>query len=266
MQCRCAARKRARNFHELSPGTPVDILTMLRVQANAKIVTQMTFATNWTSPSNTRTIGRMKRYLPARVAFVALAVSAALFSSASFAQTSPDAVVKGAVEGTVNAMKADPQARGGDMAKITQLVQTRFVPATDFQRTTRIAVGKAWSTATPEQQKQLYDQFQTLLVRTYTSSLSQLRDEDVKFKFDSPTLDAGGKDAVVQSHVYSTGGDNPVRYRLEKTPDGWKIYDIDMMGAWLIQVYQTQFAGQLQKGGVDGLIKFLTTHNARTAE
>jgi ABC-type transporter MlaC component len=127
-------------------------------------------------------------------------------------------------------------------------------------------VGKAWSTATPDQQKALYDQFQTLLVRTYTSSLSQLRDEDVKFKFDPPTLDAGGKDAVVQSHVYSTGGDNPVRYRLEKTPDGWKIYDIDMMGAWLIQVYQTQFAGQLSKGGVDGLIKFLTAHNARTAE
>jgi ABC-type transporter MlaC component len=66
--------------------------------------------------------------------------------------------------------------------------------------------------------------------------------------------------------VYSTGGDNPVRYRLEKTSDGWKIYDIDMMGAWLIQVYQTQFAGQLSKGGVDGLIKFLTAHNARTAE
>jgi phospholipid transport system substrate-binding protein len=145
-------------------------------------------------------------------------------------------------------------------------VQTRFVPATDFQRTTRIAVGKAWSTATPDQQKALYEQFQTLLVRTYTSSLSQLRDEDVKFTFDPPTLDAGGKDAVVQSHVHSTGGDNPVRYRLEKTPDGWKIYDIDMMGAWLIQVYQTQFAGQLSKGGVEGLIKFLTAHNARTAE
>lgn len=208
----------------------------------------------------------MKRYFPVRVVLFALAFSAALFSSTSFAQTSPDAVVKSAVEGTVSAMKADPAARGGDMTKISQLVESRFVPATDFQRTTRIAVGKAWSTATPDQQKALYEQFQTLLVRTYTSSLSQLRDEDVKFKFDAPTLDAGGKDAVVQSHVYSTGGDNPVRYRLEKTPEGWKIYDIDMMGAWLIQVYQTQFAGQLAKGGVDGLIKFLTAHNERTTE
>ncbi|SAK91382.1 Ttg2 family toluene tolerance protein [Caballeronia temeraria] len=204
----------------------------------------------------------MKRYLSICLAFFLASMS---FAGEALAQTSPDAVVKNAVEGTVNAMKADPQARGGDMAKITQLVETRFLPATDFQRTTRIAVGKAWASATPDQQKQLYDQFQTLLVRTYAASLAQLRDQDVKFKFDAPSIDASAKDAVVESHVVSTGGDNPVRYRLEKTPQGWKIYDIDMMGAWLIQVYQQQFAGQLQKGGVDGLIKFLSEHNARSA-
>ena len=204
----------------------------------------------------------MKRYLSVCFAFLLAAMS---FSGEALAQSSPEVVVKAAVEGTVNAMKADPQARGGDMAKITQLVETRFLPATDFQRTTRIAVGKAWASATPEQQKQLYDQFQTLLVRTYAASLSQLRDQDVKFKFDAPNIDANTKDTVVESHVISTGGDNPVRYRLEKTPQGWKIYDIDMMGAWLIQVYQQQFAGQLQKGGVDGLIKFLSEHNARSA-
>ncbi|SAK69149.1 Ttg2 family toluene tolerance protein [Caballeronia hypogeia] len=204
----------------------------------------------------------MKRYLSICFAFL---LGSMFVAGEALAQTSPDAVVKAAVEGTVNAMKADPQARGGDMAKITQLVETRFVPATDFQRTTRIAVGKAWTSATPEQQKQLYEQFQTLLVRTYAASLSQLRDQDVKFSFDAPKVDANAKDTVVESHVISTGGDNPVRYRLEKTPQGWKIYDIDMMGAWLIQVYQQQFAGQLQKGGVDSLIKFLSEHNARSA-
>ncbi|SAK75155.1 Ttg2 family toluene tolerance protein [Caballeronia arationis] len=203
----------------------------------------------------------MKRYLSICFAFLA----ASLFHSGeAFAQASPDSVVKTAVEGTVNAMKADPQARGGDMAKITQLVETRFVPATDFERMTRIAVGKAWSTATPEQQKQLYEQFQKLFVRTYASSLAQLRDQDVKFVFDTPKVDANAKDVVVESHVISTGGDNPVRYRLAKGAQGWKIYDIDMMGAWLVQVYQQQFAGQLSKGGVDGLIKFLTEHNARS--
>ncbi|SOE99295.1 ABC-type transporter Mla maintaining outer membrane lipid asymmetry, MlaC component [Burkholderia sp. OK233] len=200
----------------------------------------------------------MKRYLSAFLA-------AAVVSTAAYAQSAPDAVVKGAVEGTVAAMKADPQARGGDMAKITELVQTRFVPATDFQRTTRIAVGKAWSTATPEQQKQLYDQFTLLLVRTYAASLSQLRDQDVKFKFLPVNVAAGSKDLVVQSHVISNGGDDSIDYRMTKGANGWKIYDINMMGAWLIQVYQTQFADQISKGGVDGLIKFLTAHNARSA-
>lgn len=200
----------------------------------------------------------MKRYLSAFFA-------AALVSTAAFAQSAPDAVVKAAVEGTVNAMKADPQARGGDMAKITQVVETHFVPSTNFQRTTRIAVGKAWTTATPEQQKQLYEQFQKLLVGTYAASLSQLRDQDVKFKFLPSTVAAGDKDAVVQSHVISNGGDDAIGYRLEKTASGWKIYDINMMGAWLIQVYQTQFSDQLAKGGVDGLIKFMIAHNARSA-
>ena len=201
---------------------------------------------------------RMKRYLSAFLA-------AAVVSTAAFAQSAPDAIVKSAVEGTVNAMKADPQARGGDMKKITQVVESHFVPATNFQRTTRIAVGKAWATATPEQQKQLYEQFTKLLVGTYAASLSQLRDQDVKFKFAPASAAADAKDTVVQSHVLSNGGDDAIDYRLEKTANGWKIYDINMMGAWLIQVYQTQFQDQLNKGGVDGLIKFLTEHNARSA-
>jgi phospholipid transport system substrate-binding protein len=200
----------------------------------------------------------MKRYLTAFLA-------AAVVSTAAYAQTAPDTLVKSAVEGTVAAMKADSQARGGDMARITQLVETHFVPATDFQRTTRIAVGNAWSTATPEQQKQLYEQFTQLLVRTYATSLSQLRDQDVTFKFLPVNVAAGAKDAVVQSHVISRGGDDAIDYRLTKSPSGWKIYDINMMGAWLIQVYQTQFADQIAKGGIDGLIKFLTAHNARGA-
>ncbi|MGF6917536.1 MlaC/ttg2D family ABC transporter substrate-binding protein [Paraburkholderia sp. 40] len=200
----------------------------------------------------------MKRYLTAFLA-------AAVVSTAAFAQSAPDAVVKSAVQGTVSAMKADPQARGGDMAQITQVVQTHFLPATDFQRTTRIAVGKPWATATPEQQKQLYEQFTLLLTRTYAASLSQLRDQDVKFQFAPVSVQGGATDIVVQSHVISNGGDDAIDYRLTKGPSGWKIYDINMMGAWLIQVYQTQFADQIAKGGIDGLIKFLTAHNARGA-
>ena len=215
-------------------------------------------AIEWLSYSLSCSSAHMKRYISAFIA-------AAVVSTAAFAQTAPDAVVKSAVEGTVTAMKADPQARGGDMSKITQVVQSRFVPYTNFQRTTRIAVGKAWTTATPDQQKQLYEQFTKLLVGTYAASLSQLRDQDVKFRFQPAAAAEGAKDTVVQSHVISNGGDDSIDYRLEKTADGWKIYDINMMGAWLIQVYQTQFAEQLSKGGIDGLIKFLTEHNARSA-
>lgn len=201
----------------------------------------------------------MKRYL---TAFLAAAFLSGV-SGAALAQSSPDAVVKSAVEGTVKAMQADPQARGGDMNKITSVVETHFVPATDFQRTTRIAIGKAWSTATPEQQQKLYEQFQLLLVKTYASSLSQLRDSQVSFKFAASNTAAGAKDTVVQSHVLSNGGDDAIDYRLARTANGWKIYDINMMGAWLIQVYQTQFADQIAKGGIDGLIKYLVDHNAR---
>lgn len=199
----------------------------------------------------------MKRYL-----FAVLA--ATVVSTSALAQAVPDSIVKNAVEGTVQAMKADPQARSGDMGKITQVVETHFLPATDFRRTTRIAVGKAWTTATPEQQKQLYAQFQTLLVRTYAESLSQLRDQAVTFRFVPSNTPAGAKDTVVQSHVLSNGGDDAIDYRLERTATGWKIYDINMMGAWLIQVYQTQFADQIAKGGIDGLVKFLVDHNARS--
>jgi len=201
----------------------------------------------------------MKRYFTALLA-------AAFVSGAAYGQTSasPDVVVRNAVEGTVHAMQADPQARGGDMAKITEVVQTHFVPATDFQRTTRIAVGKPWTTATPEQQQKLYEQFQLLLVKTYAASLSQLRDTQVTFKFLPSNTASGAQDTVVQSHVISNGGDDAIDYRLTRTPTGWKIYDINMMGAWLIQVYQTQFAEQINKGGIDGLIKFLVEHNARS--
>lgn len=201
----------------------------------------------------------MKRYFSAFIA-------AAVVSTAAFAQSAPDAVVKNAVEGTVNAMKADPQARGGDMAKITQVVQTHFLPATDFQRTTRIAVGKAWSQATPDQQKQLYDQFTLLLTHTYAVSLSQLRDQAVTFKFGATSAGGSANDAVVQSHVLSRNNDDSVDYRLTRGPSGWKIYDINMSGAWLIQVYQTQFAEQINKGGIDALIKYLTNHNQLTAD
>ncbi|WP_186104565.1 MlaC/ttg2D family ABC transporter substrate-binding protein [Burkholderia gladioli] len=196
----------------------------------------------------------MKRHLIAFVVAAAVSVTA-------FAQSAPVDVVRSAVEGTVNAMKADPAARGGDMAKITQVVETRFLPVANFERTTRIAVGSAWSQASPAQQQELYKQFRLLMTRTYAASLAQLGSQDAKFTFKA----GGGNatDALVQSTVSTPGDTQNVGYRLGKEGNDWKIYDIDMSGAWLIQVYQGQFKSQLAAGGIDGLISFLQKHNAR---
>lgn len=198
---------------------------------------------------------RMKRHLFAFVAAAAVSVSA-------IAQSAPVDIVRTAVEGTVSAMKADPGARGGDMTKVTQVVEQRFLPATNFERTTRIAVGDAWKQATPQQQQELYKQFKLLMTRTYAASLAQLGGQDAKFSFKAGG--ASGADALVQSTVTTPGDSQSVGYRLGKVGNDWKIYDIDMSGAWLIQVYQGQFKSQLSSGGIDGLIAYLQKHNSRT--
>jgi phospholipid transport system substrate-binding protein len=203
----------------------------------------------------------MKKLIVALVALCAMTVA---YGQA--AKPAPNDIVKQAVETTVKAAKADPAARDGDLKATIKVVQANFVPYTDFKRTTRIAVGSAWNSATPDQQKQLFEQFQQLLVNTYALQLTQVRGQAVKFKIDPAEVGSNGKDAVVQSDVSGIDDDLQVGYRLGLTDDGWKIYDIDMGGAWLIRVYQQQFAGQLSQGGVDGLIKFLQEHNARVAQ
>lgn len=187
--------------------------------------------------------------------------TAACMSAAAWAQTAPVDVVKQAVVGTVDAMKQDPAARGGDITKVSQVVQTHFLPATNFERTARIAVGDAWKQATPAQQQELTKQFKVLMTRTYAASLAQLGTQDAHFTFKPAEATAG--DALVMSTVSTPGDSQQVGYRLGKVGNEWKIYDIDMSGAWLIQVYQNQFKAQLAQGGIDGLIKFLAAHNAR---
>ncbi|WP_354687875.1 ABC transporter substrate-binding protein [Cupriavidus necator] len=178
-------------------------------------------------------------------------------------RASPERLVQAAVEGVIGTIQSNPETRAGDLGKITGVVQKQFLPYTDFQRTTRLAVGGAWRTATPEQQKQLYEQFQMLLVRSYAVSLSQLREQNVKFRYQPVKGGSGATDVVVQTRVINKADEMQIDYRLQRTPNGWKIYDINMMGAWLIEVYRKQFADIVARGGVDGLVKYLTTHNAR---
>jgi ABC-type transporter MlaC component len=174
----------------------------------------------------------------------------------------PEQTVKATITEVMDAIGKDPAARAGDPEHTYQIVQQHFLPATDFRLTTQYAVGPAWAQATPAQREALFTQFQTLLARTYAVQLTQMQGENTQFKYPEPArLTPGASDAIVRTTVVAGGDTMPIDYRLHKSASGWKIYDINMMGAWLIQVYRQQFAGQLASGGVDGLIKYLAAHN-----
>jgi ABC-type transporter MlaC component len=181
-------------------------------------------------------------------------------AAASIDRSSPDRMVRAAVEGVISTIQANPETRSGDLDKITAVVRKQFLPYTDFKRTTRLAVGSAWRSASPEQQKQLYEQFETLLVRSYALSLSQLRDQALKFTY-KPSR-ASGNDVVVESSLFNKGDEVKIDYRLQRGPAGWAIYDINMSGAWLIEIYRRQFADIVARSGIDGLVKYLVSHNA----
>jgi ABC-type transporter MlaC component len=175
----------------------------------------------------------------------------------------PDAMVKGTIEDVMSTIRKDPAAQAGDQQRVYQVVEQKFLPNTDFRLTTQYAVGKAaWDQASPSQRDALFKQFQTLLAHTYATQLMQTRGQGTEFKFPPMAkLKPGATDAVVHTVVVSGGESMPVDYRVRKTDVGWKIYDINMVGAWMIQVYQQQFARQLQSGGIDGLIKYIAAHN-----
>lgn len=208
----------------------------------------------------------MNRYgiLPAAIiAPIAAVVVVSTVQAQVNTSAAPDKLVQSAVEGVITKIKSDPETRAGDLAKITAVVQREFLPYTDFGRTTRLAVGNAWKQATPEQQKTLQEQFTALLVRSYAVSLSQLREQSPKFSYKPAKSGNNASDAVVATRVMNNGDEMLIDYRLQKGADGWKIYDINMMGAWLIEVYRKQFADIVARDGIDGLIKYLNSHNAR---
>jgi len=174
----------------------------------------------------------------------------------------PAEVVRTTIDGVLAAVRADLAAAAGDAERTYAIVQQRFLPATDFMLTTEYAVGAAWAKATPAQRDALFKQFQILLARTYALQLTQIQGTDTRFTYGPPPrLAAGASDAVVKTTVVSAGDTMAIDYRLRRSAAGWKIYDINMMGAWMIQVYRQQFAAQLAAGGIDGLIKYLAAHN-----
>ena len=182
---------------------------------------------------------------------------------AADATKAPDQLIKEVSTDVLDTIKADKTIQAGDVGKIITLVDTKVMPYVNFQRMTASAVGRYWRQATPEQQKRLQDEFKILMVRTYSGALSQVKDQTVQLKPMRSNPD--DKDVVVKTEVRGKGDPIQLDYRLEKKDDGWKIYDVNVLGVWLVQNYTSSFAQEIGANGIDGLISKLAERNKAAA-
>lgn len=199
------------------------------------------------------------------LATVALAGYAGAATATPAAVEAPDVLVKRISQDVIDTAKADKAIQAGDQKKVMELVETKILPYVDFQRMTALASGRFWRDATPEQQKALSAEFRTLLIFTYSGALSQIKNETVEFK--PMRADPSDTEVEVRSQVNVARGEPiPLNYRVAKSANnGWKIYDINVLGAWLVETYKGTFASEISKGGIDGLIKALSEKNKKLA-
>jgi len=180
------------------------------------------------------------------------------------AATAPDVFVRQLSTEVIEAVKADKDIQAGNINKVMALVDTKVMPHVNFQRMTAIAVGRAWRSATAEQQKRLLEEFKTLLVRTYSGALSQVRDHTVHLKPLRPA--PSDTEVVVRTEVKGKGEPIQLDYRLEKADQGWRIYDVNVLGVWLADTsFKAQFAPIVSNGGVESLISTLTELNRKAS-
>jgi phospholipid transport system substrate-binding protein len=194
-----------------------------------------------------------------------IAIATVAFATNAVAATeAPDALVKRISADVIDTAKSDKEIQAGNQKRVMDLVESKILPHVDFQRMTALAAGRHWRDATPEQQKQLSNEFRTLLIFTYSGALSQIKNETVEFK--PLRADPADNEVEVRSQVNMARGE-PVtlNYRLAKTPAGWKIFDINVLGAWLVETYKGTFATEIGKSGIDGLIKALAERNKKLA-
>lgn len=202
----------------------------------------------------------LNKFLVTVFALVTLAFAA----TAQAGEEAPDAMVKRISQEVLEIARADREIQGGNQKRVLELVEEKILPYVDFQRMTALAAGRHWREATPEQQKQLTVEFRNLLVYTYSGAISQVKDQKLDFRpFRAAAADT---DVEVRSQVLQARGE-PIQlnYRLQKTAAGWKIYDINVLGAWLVQTYKGSFSSEIGKSGIDGLIKVLSDKNKRLA-
>jgi phospholipid transport system substrate-binding protein len=188
---------------------------------------------------------------------------AAPATSAAVTTSTPEAFIKSITADVLSTIKGDKAIQAGDLHKVVQVVDTKIMPNVNFQRMTASAVGRGWRQATPEQQKRLQDEFKTLLVYTYAGAAAQIKDQTVEFKPSRNRPE--DTEVVVRTIVRGKGDPIQLDYRLEKSGDTWKIYDVNVLGAWLVQTYQSSFAQEVNASGVDGLIGKLAERNKQLA-
>jgi phospholipid transport system substrate-binding protein len=183
-----------------------------------------------------------------------------LFAAAAVqAQQTPDALIQQVSNDVIDTIKADKAIQAGNLQRINALVDAKVMPHVNFERMTASAVGRYWRQATPEQQKRLQDEFKTLLVRTYAGALTQVRDQTVQLKpMRSSPAD---NEVVVRTQVVGRGEPIQLDYRLEKAGNDWRIYDVNVLGVWLVDQYRNSFAQEIGSHGIDGLIAKLAERN-----
>ncbi len=186
----------------------------------------------------------------------------AMFMMPAFAQVHerPEALVERLATELILSLKNDPELRNGNIEKINQLVDEKLMPHVNFNRMTASSVGRFWRQANPEQRQRLQQEFKMLLIRTYSGALTHFNNQTLAMR--PSRYRPEDKEVTIRSEVRGRGDPVQVDYRLESTPNGWKIYDLNVMGIWLVETYRTQFAQEINVRGIDGLIDTLAQRNA----
>jgi phospholipid transport system substrate-binding protein len=191
-------------------------------------------------------------------ALLGLMLSLAL-PTARAADEVPDEMIRRLSVDVLSTIKADKDVQNGDVRKIIAFVDSKIMPNVNFSRMTASAVGRNWRQATPEQQKRLQDEFKSMLVRTYAGALSQVKDQTINVK--PLRAQPGDAEVIVRTEILGRGEPIQLDYRMEKTAGGWKIYDFNVLGVWMVETYRTQFAQEISARGIDGLITTLAQRN-----
>lgn len=176
-------------------------------------------------------------------------------------EVAPDLLVKNTVDEVITILKQDNGIKKGDKDRVLDLIEDKILPHFNFNRMTRLAMGRNWTMAAPEQQKVLVDEFQTLLVRTYSNALTNYRDETIEVM--PLTAQSDPKRTTVKTRVIQGRGREPVPidYSMEKTESGWKVYDVTVAGVSLVTNYRSSFNSEIRRTGVDGLIASISKKN-----